>query len=237
MIRQKTLITLFLVGTALCARAAQQEGGAPLMTDLIDIPTADAVDHYGYNVNFRFYSGGGLLSKTAFGVLPRLNVGFGLDAEQFIGSGNVRLNRPTLNTKFRFFDGKRELPALALGFDGQGNFYNRKTDKYIQREKGLYLAGSEEAFVPDLRVHGGLNIYDFSKDDVFAFAGANYLYADLVGLMFEADNMMHRPRETRFNSGVRYYVTPTFSVDFGARDLWSARKPERIIRLSYFGSF
>jgi len=86
------------------------------MADLIDVPTADVADHYGYDLNFRFYTGGGVLTKTAFGVLPRLTIGFGLDAQQLIGANTVDMNRPTLNMKWRFFDSKRNLPAVALGF-------------------------------------------------------------------------------------------------------------------------
>src|SRR5687768_1531346 len=97
---------------------------AGLLANLIDIPTAETVDHFGYNIAFRFYSGGGLLTKTAFGVFPRLNVGFGLDAENFVGAGTVDVNPPTLNLKVRFYDGKRQLPALAIGYDGQGYFYD-----------------------------------------------------------------------------------------------------------------
>ncbi len=224
------LCGLLLAGPAL-ARAA---GPA---TYLIDIPTADTVDHYGYDLSFRLYSGGGVLTKAAFGVFPRLNVGFGLDAERFIGADTVDLNRPTLNVKFRLFDGKRHLPALALGYDGQGYFFDEKTDKYSQREKGLYLAGSGEILVPHLTLHGGGNIYDFSDDKVFAFAGVNYLYEDALGLTFEVDNV-RVARRNRMNLGGRYFITPSVSVDVAGRDLWAAgRKAERIVRVNYFGSF
>lgn len=226
---------IFLV-PLLSILAGTARAGAPTV-ELIDIPTAEAVDHYGYHASFRFYSQGGLLAKTAFGVLPRLNIGFGLDTESFIGSQTPDLNRPTLNVKFRFFDGKREMPALALGYDGQGYFFNETTDEYVQREKGLYLAATAEAFLPELRLHGGGNVYDFSDDKVYGFAGIDYTYENKLALMFEADNL-HVARESRLNLGGRYYVTPGFSVDVAGRDLWAGgRKAERIVRLNYFGSF
>src|SRR6185503_6570311 len=152
-------------------------------------------------LSFRFYSNGGLLTKTAFGVFPRLNVGFGLDTERFIGRESVDLNRPTLNMKIRAYDGARNLPALALGYDGQGYFFNEAKDKYDQREKGLYGVGSGEIIVPGLSLHGGLNIYDFKTDDVYGFAGLQYSYMDVAGVIFEADNLFHKPRESRFNLG------------------------------------
>jgi hypothetical protein len=208
------------------------------VTSLIDTPTAEVVDHYGYNLSFRTYTGGGLLTKAGFGVFPRLNIGFGLDTEKFVGPDPVDLNAPTLNVKLRFFDGKRNLPALALGYDGQGYFFDKTTDHYLQREKGLYLVGTGEAFVPDLTVNAGLNIYDFKQDKVYSFAGLSYLYEDLLGLTFEADNLHGPARANRMNAGVRYFVTPALSVDVDARDLWAAsRKTERIILINYYGSF
>jgi hypothetical protein len=210
---------------------------AGLLANLIDTPTAEVVDHYGYSLNFRLYSGGGVLTKTAFGVLPRLNVGFGLDAEQFIGADTVDMNRPTLNVKFRAFDGKRHLPAVAVGYDGQGYFFDDRTDEYLQREKGLFIVGSGEIIVPNLSLHGGLNMYDFSEDEVYAFTGLNYLYYEVVGLSVEVDNI-HTARRNRINGGLRYYITPSVSVDLAARDLFAAgRKSERVILIGYFGSF
>ncbi len=219
------------------ALAAPLRADVPVV-ELIDVPTAEVVDHYGVNTSFRFYSDGGVLTKAAFGVLPRLNVGFGLDTERFIGNGNMHLNRPTLNMKLRVFDGGRNLPAVALGYDGQGYFFNKVTDKYNQREKGLYLVGSGEVITPGLSLHGGLNIYDFNKDPVYGFAGLDYLFQDVVGVIFEVDNGFHKARDTRLNLGGRYMVTPSFSIDLAARSLWAAgRTPERIVRINYSASF
>jgi len=228
--KRPTLLLLALLATA----RLHAQG---LMTELIDIPTADAVDKYGFHTSFRFYNGGGVLSKANFGVFPRLNIGFGIDTEQLVGSNTVDVNRPTLNAKLRFFDGKRQLPALALGYDGQGYFFNEDTDKYNQRERGLYLVGGGEILTPGLSLHGGANIYDFDDDRVFCFAGISYMIQEVVALSFEADNM-RKGRDNRLNTGVRYYVTPSFAIDLAGRDLWAAgRKAERIVRLGYYGSF
>src|SRR5262249_3267134 len=117
-------------------------------------------------------------------------------------------------------------------------FFNRATDKYEQREKGLYLVGSGEVVTPGLFLHGGLNVYDFNRDPVYGFAGLDYRFQDAFALIFEADNLFHRERNSRFNIGGRAFVTPSFSVDLAGRDLWAAsRKPERIVRINYSASF
>ena len=125
-----------------------------------------------------------MLSKTAFGVFPRLSIGFGLDTEKLIGSQNVDVSRPTLSVKLRIYDSERQLPALAIGFDGQGYFYDDQTDEYRQRERGLFLVSSSEIFVPDLSLHGGLNIYDFSEDDIYLFSGISYLWQEVLAFQF-----------------------------------------------------
>jgi hypothetical protein len=231
MLKKSIAFIAILVGAAGWVRA-----GAPVV-ELIDVPTAEVLDRYGFNTSFRFYSDGGMLAKTYFGVFPRLNVGFGLDAEGFVGNEAVDLNKPTLNVRFRFYDGQRNLPALALGYDGQGLFYNDETDKYNQREKGLYLVGSGEVFVPDLSLHAGANIYDFSNDHVYGFAGLRYVYKDLLGVTGEWDNIRNG-RDSRLNLGGTWWMTPSFALELAGRDLGAAgRRAERIVRLSYTGGF
>jgi hypothetical protein len=210
--------------------------------NVIDIPTADVVDHYGYNVNFRFGRDGALQTKTAFGVFPRLNMGFGLDAEHVIGTGDSRMNRPTLNVKFRLFDGTPVLPALALGFDGQGYVWNKNLDEYEQREPGLYLVGTHEIIAPDLLLHLGVNHFDFDHgDSTRGFFGLTYTIEQIVGLMFEWDHATDW-KERRINFGAKYYVTPVFTVDAIGRNIpkypgSEGRITERIVRLSYTGAF
>lgn len=210
--------------------------------EVIDIPTADVVDHYGYHISFRFGKDGALQNKTSFGVFPRLNIGFGLDGERVIGTGDARLNKPTINVKFRMFDGQGVLPALALGFDGQGYVYNRSSGTYEQREKGFYLVASKEIFVPNLMLHLGGNIFDFDTGNAArAFGGLSWIYQQTIGLMFEYDNS-NEYKERRINFGLRYFVTPVFTIDAVGRDIpksarSSQRETERIIRLNYTGSF
>jgi hypothetical protein len=210
--------------------------------EVIDTPTAEVVDHYGYNVNFRFGQDGNLQTKTSFGVLNRLSLGFGLDGEKVIGTENSRLNKPTINVKFRIFDGRGVVPALALGFDGQGYVFNKNLDEYEQREKGFYLVSTSEIITPNMFLNAGINRYDFDKGhSTRGFAGWSYMYRQTIGLMSEWDSLGEY-KERRINYGLKYFVTPEFTVDFAGRNIrehpWTKhRVTERIVRLSYNGSF
>lgn len=226
---------LFLISTLLLG-ASVTYAGAPLM-EIIDVPTAEVLDRYGFDSSYRFYSEGGLLVKTHFGVFPRLNVGFGLDADGFVGNESVDFHKPTLNVRFRFFDGQRNLPALALGYDGQGLFFDKETDEYSQREKGLFLVGSGEIIVPDLSLHGGINMYDFKDENIYGFMGLRYLFRDVLAVNAEWDNIRVN-RDSRLNAGLGWWMTPSFAVEFAGRDLAGpGRRPERIVRLVYSGGF
>ncbi len=210
--------------------------------DVIDTPTADVVDHYGYNVGFRFGREGNLQAKTAFGVFPRLNIGFGLDGDNVIGVGDPDANPPTINVKLRVFDGKKALPALAIGYDGQGYAYDDEEDEYSQKEMGLYLVASKEIFVPDLMFNVGGNIYDFDKgDSATAFTSFTYTYEQMLGFLLEYHYLTDW-HEKRLNYGLRAYITPVFTVDFCGRYIpkgpgIDTHETERIVRLGYTGSF
>lgn len=210
--------------------------------DVIDTPTADVVDHYGYNVSFRFGKEGNIQNKSLFGLFPRLNMGFGLDGEKIIGTDNARLNKPTINIKFRLFDGKDVVPALALGFDGQGYVFNKTLDEYEQREKGFYLVGTWHPIVPEFQFNLGADIFDFDHGNpVRGFTGASYTYEHIVALLAEWDNFDFS-KERRINYGAKIYITPVFTVDLLGRNIpkysgAKSRETERIVRLGYTGSF
>ncbi len=238
-------LSLFTVGLAAApVRAADPvPDSRSLYTDVIDIPTADVVDHYGYDVSFRFASNGGVQAKTLFGVLPRLNIGFGLDGEEIVGSGDdLRVNKPTINVKFQLIKPESKLSTLSIGYDGQGYQYNKITEKYNQREKGLYLVSSTRIFLPELEFHLGGDIFDFGEhDSARAFTGLTYTYQNMFQLMFEYDNVDFY-KERRLNYGGKIFITPVFTVDLIGRNIPvaesdTARVTERVVRLSYAGSF
>jgi hypothetical protein len=236
-------IVFFMMFAALSGLLQAEESVArPYLGEIIDTPTADVVDHYGYNVNFRFGKDGGLQTKTAFGVFPKLNLGFGLDGERVMGTGTSRMNKPTINLKFQLFDGRKNLPLLAIGYDGQGYEYKRGPDKYEQREKGTYIVATKESFFQGFLLNGGINVYDFDESNATrGFAGFSYLYENLIGLMFEWDSITQY-KDRHINYGAKYFISPPFSIDFVARNVridpaFPKRETERVLRLNYTGSF
>ncbi|MBI4345772.1 MAG: hypothetical protein HY553_02885 [Elusimicrobia bacterium] len=229
--------------------AADPERGegalVPADTELMDVPTAAILDYGGYSSRTRFFSNGGVMEWLSFGVFQRLNIGASMNVDRLIGTSSpVQLTRPDLQVKFRFYDGDRVIPAAVIGFDGQGYLYNRKDLRYDQRQRGLYLVGSQEIGVPGLHANAGMNISDFNSNSIFGFMAMDYNVRDKVLLMLEWDNV-HNFVESRINMGFRIYVTPSFHLDFGVRSVGQgghfsngvSRAAERVVNFKYSGSF
>lgn len=245
----KVVIALLLLAPAFPLAAKDKDAGEAVVVpdvEMIDIPTAGILDYYGFMLKTRFYSGGGVQGGLNFGVQERLNLGASITVDKLVGSDSpVKMRRPEIQVKFRFFDGGYYIPAVAVGYDGQGYYYDPADKKYLEKGKGLYLVGSKEIGVPGLALHGGFNISDFDKNYLFAFLGLNYTLEDKVAFMLELDNMFHEDDPKRFNSGVRFYVTPYFQLDMAVRGIGRTgefsngadRKAERIAQMRYTTSF
>lgn len=215
-------------------------------TEIIDMPTSGIIDYTGFNFKNRFYNGGGVLTYMNFGVMERLNLGASFMVDNLIGAKSpVRMVRPEIQVKFRFYDGGIYLPSLALGYDGQGYYYDRDLKKYMEKGKGLYIVGSREVLLPGLFANGGFNIPDFDDNYLFMFLGVIYNIEDKFALLAEYDNLFHKDDPERFNIGARIYITPSFNVDLAIREVgknekfknnWQ-RKAERIIQLRYSTNF
>ncbi|HAH33109.1 MAG TPA: hypothetical protein DCL44_12425 [Elusimicrobia bacterium] len=215
-------------------------------TELIDVPTAGILDQYGFMLKTRFYSSGGVMGLLNFGVQERLNLGASMTIDRLVGSdSSVKMRKPEIRVKFRFYDGGYYVPAFALGYEGQGYYYDAVNKKYLERGKGLYLAGSKEMWVPNLMAHCGLNISDFDRNYLFGFIGASYTVEDKVAFLLEYDNLFHSADPPRLNAGTRIYITPYFQLDLAVRefgksghfDNGSPRKPERIVQMRYNTNF
>ncbi|MFA6092476.1 MAG: hypothetical protein WCU88_12600 [Elusimicrobiota bacterium] len=214
-------------------------------TDLIDVPTAGILDVGGFATQTRFFSEGGVMEWLNFGVVHRVNLGASMNVDRLIGTGSpIQLTRPDLQLKFRFYDGDHAIPAFAMGFDGQGYLYNRQEKRYNQRQRGVYLVGSQEIVWPGLQGHAGINISDFDSNALFGFLGASLNIQDKVVFMAEWDNL-NNYIDSRLNLGMKVYVTPNAHIGFSARGVGQggnfsngvSRGPERVFQFKYSGNF
>ena len=227
-------------------KAASDETGllAP-DTDNIDTPTTAVLDYGGYSSRSRFYAKGGVLQYVNFGVFQSLNIGASLTMDGLIGNDRtVRLRAPDVQVKYRFFDGDQWVPSFAVGFDGQGYDYASTEHRYNNRQRGFFVAASEELGVPGLMIHPSMNISDFDTNSFFGAIPLTLNIKDKVELIAEWDNINHI-RDSRFNAGLRAFLSPHFAVDFAVRAIGQggsfsngdSRGPERIVQLRYSANF
>ena len=225
--------------------AAPSEGLNAPEVGLIDAPTAAVLDHGGYSSQTRFYSHGGLLEYASFGVYPRLNLGASLAVNGLIGNDTtVRVRPPEVQVKLRFYDGDRFLPALGVGYDGQGFDYSATEKRYHDRKRGFYVVATQELGLPGLQAHPSFNISDFDSNSIFGSIPLSYNIRDKASVLFEWDNISNFS-DSRVNAGLRVHLTPGLNLDFAVRRIGqggsfadgSSRGPERIVQLKYSGNF
>jgi len=204
--------------------------------DLVDVPTSDVLEYGQFRLNFLLYSKGGVQNHIAFGVFRRLNIGTTWDIDQLLGSEEVKTVPPSLMVKFRVYDGGNILPSLAIGYDGQGRFFNRTLNDYFEHERGLYAVLSKELYFSDFLMHAGANISRFRDGNAFGFFGFSYKIENKVAIFTEYDNI-HKGPENRWNAGVRFLPTPSLAVDFAFRRIASKYDKERVLRINWVAAF
>lgn len=213
--------------------------------DIIDAPTAAVLDDHAYSTRSRFYSAGGILEYLSFGVYPGVNLGASAAVDGFIGDEkNVRMRAPTAQVKWRFFEGDQALPSMAMGYDGQGYRYNSGDRRFNQRQRGFYLVGTKELGIPGFEFHPSFNISDFDSNAIFGTLPITLNIRDKAELLLEWDNIANWS-DSRFNAGMRFFLTPNFHVDFAVRAIGAGgfysdgapKGPERIVQLKYSNSF
>jgi len=212
-------------------------------TSLIDVPTASVLDRDNFSIKTRFYNSGGVLTYLGVGILDQLTLSSSFMVDNLIGSqDNVKMVKPELQIKFRFYDGGYYIPALAIGYDGQGYYYDRNMEEYMQKGKGLYIVGTKEVFLPNFLMHAGFNIPDYDDGYLYSFVGFNYNLEDKLNLMLEFDNMFHSDYKSRLNFGIRFNITPNFNFDLAFRNIGRSSKfvngqPEKMERIVQFNTF
>jgi len=227
------------------SRAVRDLGPLQPDVDVVDAPTTAVLDHGGYSSRSRFYAQGGLLQYVSFGVYPGLNLGASAAVDGLVGDErHVRMRAPTAQVKYRFYEGDAQIPSFALGFDGQGYRYNSSTKRFNQRQRGFFVVATKEIGLPGLQVHPSFNVSDFDTNGVFGAIPLTLNIRDKATILLEWDNIANW-NESRFNAGLRAYLTANFHLDFAVRSIgaggWytdgAPRGPERIVQLKYSGSF
>jgi hypothetical protein len=210
---------------------------------VLDTPDAKLLDYGAYEFEFRFFSQGNVLSNLNFGVLKVLNVGVSWETDKVLGSENIRLAIPALQAKLMLFEGAMYFPAFAIGYDGQGYFWNSGRSKnYLQECRGVYAVAGTEFLFENLMLNFGINTNDLEKIRLYGFINAKYpIYRRYISALAEVDNVRDS-NSSRVNLGFSAVLASALSLDCFVRDCWGGKSDdgvpnERVIKIVYSGKF
>lgn len=211
------------------------------VTYLVDTPTYSILDYGSYDIQFRVFSNGGVLTKLNVGIFKVLNLGVSWELGSLIGVDDVTVAIPALQLKFNLYSGSETFPGLALGYDGQGFFYDQNEADFIQKGKGVYFVAGKELFFPTLNFNAGINVNDFKEPCLLGFIGTSYeIIEESLMAMLEYDNI-GKGRDARLNAGFRLWITENFDIDLMCRNCTTSDKErfgcERILKISYQSRF
>ena len=209
-------------------------------TYLIDTPTSGILNYGSYSAGFRFFSDGNILSKIDFGVFKLLNIGVSWELDRFVGKEWMKVAIPALRVKFRVYDGDMTLPEIAIGYDGQGYFFNSDREcNYLQAGRGLYIVAGREFLIEGLTLNAGINMSNFSKPRIYGFLNSIIsIYKDMVYFMMECDNIGYFP-DLKLNFGFKFALTEYISAGCVLRNYYDNHRicSERVFKVSYSGKF
>ncbi|MBQ4178983.1 MAG: hypothetical protein II598_04505 [Elusimicrobia bacterium] len=237
MFKKFIIVCLLIVSICLFSKGTY----ASTVTYLVDTPTYSILDYGCYDVLFRVFSGGGVLAKLNFGVFQILNLGVSWELGSLIGCYDVSVAVPALQVKCNIYSGDENVPGFAVGYDGQGFFYDKDDGDFIQKGKGIYLVAGKELFFPTLNINAGINMNDFKNPGVLGFINASYeILEESLMAMLEFDNI-GGGKDGRLNLGFRVWITDDFDIDFILRNCTTPDQDrfgcERILKISYQSRF
>ncbi len=208
--------------------------------EIIDTPTAASVGFGSYDLSFRLYDEGSIMARLLYGIIMKdLTLGISFDAENVVGSGEVKAHRPYLYIKLPLYSGGYKLPAISVGFDEQGFGRYNDTDKHYQfNPMGFFMVMTKTDLGPGFNMGAGINadysITKTNKERVKGFVNASFTLGPEVMLRTEVRDIYNW--NSYVNAGVRYMLTPELHFDFSALNIGGG-DVERIIRISYSGCF
>ncbi|MFQ3675563.1 MAG: hypothetical protein SNJ64_03365 [Endomicrobiia bacterium] len=206
------------------------------MIDCINVPTAEVVDYGIGELDVKLYDSGGTISRIIFAPFNRFNFGGSIDIDKMIGKQSPIIRDPQFYFKWRIFDGTKNLPALAIGYDAQGYEYNESQKKYLQPAKGLFLVFTVNIFTPGFFTDFGVNVVKHMEENqTFGFIGVRYTIENVLTLITEYENIGNN-NINQTNAGFRISLSEQLNIDLVFKNLIKQRDDieiDRQIRISY----
>lgn len=132
--------------------------------EILDMPTAGVLPLNTYSIKTKLYGYGGIMAESNFCFLKNLMVGMSFGANNIIGTSDIEFQKmPGFYLKYRITDETLKFPAIAVGFNSQGNGKWKKGDnRFENMSPGFYLVTSKN--------------FNWNLGDIAATLGVNYSF-------------------------------------------------------------
>ena len=199
---------------------------------IVDFPTAGLPPRGGFYVEADIYSQGGVILNLGVGFARYFGFGISYGGLNVIGTGDPDMYpQPAVNVKARLIDESILVPAVAVGFDsqGQGPYLDRE-QRYLTKSRGIFAVASKNwDLLGPLSFHGGIS-YSLEKkedDDPTVYVGIIKSFSDFLDVRAEYDFAVNDNEgdspfiENRgyLNASVVWHVNENFSLGLEVRDI------------------
>ncbi|MCX7699104.1 MAG: hypothetical protein N2114_06545 [Candidatus Goldbacteria bacterium] len=223
------IVIFFIFIFSICIFASQARN-----IELVDLPTANTLIKAELRCDIKLYPGGGILTRIYIGIFDKLMIGGAFNIVNLIGTGKVDyILPPKFLGKIRLTDDEGVIPALSIGYEGQG---------YIDiPAKGVFISLTKEISfsIIYLQLTGTVYSNDFNDITRNFDAGAGIAFAITKDFVicgeydgFLGDNPGH------INFGLGYFFNP-IQIDVGFKyglndDNITVARIIKIAYISYF---
>ncbi len=215
-----TVLVLFLGTGAVFSQKVEQgkvtrikEWGIVQPRKLIDTPTAGLLPRGTFDFDIRIYPGGGVINTIDIGLMNRFMLGVSYGGARLISEQSPIWNpRPEISAKIRMINETYLLPAVALGYDGQGigPYYDADSLKrYQYKSKGFYAVASKNYLFGEMPIgfHFGMNYSLEGKDQnkaITLFMGTDVRFNESLAALLEYDLGTNDNKSTALGKGRGY---------------------------------
>ena len=224
---------------------------------LVDCPTAGLLPRGSFDMDLRIFPKGGAIMTLDVGITHGLMIAISYGGEYVIDERKPDWY-PDMEfaVKLRLLHETYLLPALALGYDGQGNgAYDDSLKRYAYKSKGFYGVISKNYLMANeipFGLHGGINysLEDKDKDDeITIYVGCDMRLSQSVGLVAEYDlatnddkkGIRYGKGNGYLNAGIQWFFSDNLLMEFDFKNILSNKKDvyslDRQFRMVYFESF
>lgn len=232
------LLVIIIIMMTLMWYPVPPRAQAPQRLLVVDKPTAGILPNGSYSLRGRAGPESSFLVGLNIGFREIIQIGASFGAQNVFDHGSPVVNDyPGFQVRARILP-EGAGPALALGFDSQGQgVYHENLERYDRKSPGFYavLSKNYQLRLGELSIHGGVSWSTERRDDndPNVFGAADWTFFERLVLLFAVDGALNDNGDDSFgqsgvyiDAGVGWYFGESLVMSLAFRDLTGNFGPE-----------